>query len=321
MPKKYTHELFLKKLKENFGDKISLKDSIYKNSQTKVKCKCNVCGHEWFTRPYSLLAGHGCRKCFDKKNSDRLTHTLEEVNEKIHNNGVDVTIIGDFINMKNKCLVKCDKCGYEWKTIPSDLCRGHKCPKCSDSWKNRRKTKEVFINEMNILYNNEYQYKIEDKYVRNRDFITYVCPIHGEIKQLVYTHVKGNGCPYCKESGLEKKIRLCFDKNGINYKQWYKNAWLGLQSLDFFIETKNIAIEVQGIEHFEANEDFGGEKGLKNNIERDERKKTLCEKNHVRLVYFLEEKNTKYMRQNDVYFTNIENLLKYIKETEDEIIE
>ena len=44
-------------------------------------------------------------------------------------------------------------------------------------------------------------------------------------------------------------------------------------------------------------------------------------KNHIHLVYFLEEKNAKYMGQNDVYFTKIESLLNYINETEDEIIE
>lgn len=321
MPKKYTHEIFVNKLNEIFKKRITLNDSIYKDSQTKVKCKCNVCGYEWFARPYSLLAGHGCRKCYDKKNSNKRTHTIEEVNEKIHNNGVEVTIIGDYSNMKNKCLVKCDKCGYEWKTVPSDLCRGHGCPKCNDSWNNRRKLKKDFINEMNLLYNNEYQYKIEDEYIKKRDIITYICPIHGEIKQLVYTHIKGNGCPFCKESGLEKRVRMCFDKHNIKYKQWYRNVWLGLQSLDFYIGTKKIAIEVQGIEHFEEKEYFGGEEGLKKNIERDKRKKNLCKENGVRLVYFLEERDTKYMKQDDIYFTKTEDLLKYINETEDEIIE
>lgn len=321
MPKKYTQDLFLNKVKETFDGKISLDNLVYVNSQTKVKCKCNVCGYEWFAMPYSLLSGHGCRKCYDKRNSIKRTHTLEEVNNKIHTNGVNVTIIDNFSNMKNKCLVKCDICGHEWKTVPSDLCRGHGCPRCNNSWKNRRKTKEEFINEMNVLYNNEYKYKIDDDYVRNRDFITYICPIHGEIKQLVYTHVKGNGCPLCKESGIEKRIRISFDKNNVKYKQWYKNTWLGLQSLDFYIESKNIAIEVQGIEHFEINEFFGGEEGLKNNIERDERKKLLCKEHGVHLVYFLDEKNVKYLNQNDVFFTKIEDLLEYINETEDEIIE
>lgn len=50
-------------------------------------------------------------------------------------------------------------------------------------------------------------------------------------------------------------------------------------------------------------------------------KENFMWKKHVRLVYFLEEKNTKYMNQNDVYFTKIEKLLKYINEIEDEIVE
>ena len=36
---------------------------------------------------------------------------------------------------------------------------------------------------------------------------------------------------------------------------------------------------------------------------------------------FFGRKNAKYMNQNDVYFTKIEKLLKYINEIEDEILE
>ncbi len=39
------------------------------------------------------------------------------------------------------------------------------------------------------------------------------------------------------------------------------------------------------------------------------------------LYIFWKKKNTKYMNQNDVYFTKIEKLLKYINEIEDEIVE
>lgn len=32
-------------------------------ADTKVLCRCKVCGHEWSGRPASLKSGHGCRKC------------------------------------------------------------------------------------------------------------------------------------------------------------------------------------------------------------------------------------------------------------------
>ena len=33
------------------------------NGRIKVLCRCKVCDHEWFVRPYSLKSGQGCPKC------------------------------------------------------------------------------------------------------------------------------------------------------------------------------------------------------------------------------------------------------------------
>lgn len=66
----------------------------------------------------------------------------------------------------------------------------------------------------------------------------------------------------------------------------YRSSWLGLQSLDIFIPSLHVALEYQGIQHFEPIEFFGGEVGFVERAERDIRKKKVCSENKVTLLYW-----------------------------------
>ena len=66
----------------------------------------------------------------------------------------------------------------------------------------------------------------------------------------------------------------------------YQPEWIMGQRLDIFIPSLNAGIEYQGKQHTETVEFFGGERALKDNQERDRRKKLRCGMNHVKLVYW-----------------------------------
>ena len=66
----------------------------------------------------------------------------------------------------------------------------------------------------------------------------------------------------------------------------YHTPWLGLQSLDVFIPSLSIGIEYQGRQHYEPVEIFGGEENYKATVQRDEKKRRLCEENGVKLIYW-----------------------------------
>lgn len=85
---------------------------------------------------------------------------------------------------------------------------------------------------------------------------------------------------------MENEIRSFLIDNNIEFDEQARFEWLGLQSLDFFLPKYNIAIECQGIQHFESIEHFGGDNHLIATIERDKRKKSLCEENGIRLLYY-----------------------------------
>ena len=146
-------------------------------------------------------------------------------------------------------------------------------------------------------------------YCRTHDNIIVTCPIHGDFEISPSNHLKGQGCPKCNNNKLESEIRLMLDKQGIKYNyRERKIPWLKGLELDFYISDKNIAIECQGIQHFEPVDIFGGEKNFIHTIENDNIKRKLCKENGVKLLYY-SNLGIEYPYQ---VFENKEELLKEI---------
>lgn len=61
-------------------------------------------------------------------------------------------------------------------------------------------------------------------------------------------------------------------------------SWLGRQHFDIWIPEISVAIEYQGAQHYEPISRFGGESQLTNTINRDQRKKQLCQDHNVKLI-------------------------------------
>jgi rubrerythrin len=61
---------------------------------------------------------------------------VREVEEKYPNK---FTILEKYKGNKIKILVKCNKCGYEWKITPNKLLQDRGCPKCAGNTKKNTK--------------------------------------------------------------------------------------------------------------------------------------------------------------------------------------
>jgi hypothetical protein len=61
--------------------------------------------------------------------------------------------------------------------------------------------------------------------------------------------------------------------------------WLAPQHVDFYLPELRLAVECMGLQHYEPVCIFGGEEALRKTIERDERKRALCEAAGVSLEY------------------------------------
>ena len=88
---------------------------------------------------------------------------------------------------------------------------------------------------------------------------------------------------------LETEVFNLLRSNQINFKFEATKRdleWLKGMSLDFYLKDYNIAIECQGIQHFEPIERFGGKEDFNKTIKRDKLKYKLCNENNIRLLYY-----------------------------------
>lgn len=155
------------------------------------------------------------------------------------------------------------------------------------------KTLERFIKDARDIHGDKYDYS-KVKYDGTDKPVTIICPIHGEFNQRPHHHLEGQGCRACvREYKLETRTANELNKRGIEFlKDKSPFDWLGRLQLDFYIPTLNVAIECQGIQHYQPRERFGGDNGYVIQIERDKRKKALCDSHGIPL-YFISYKDYK----------------------------
>ena len=77
--------------------------------------------------------------------------------------------------------------------------------------------------------------------------------------------------------------KLCPNKTILRH---YRPAFLDYLELDVYIKELNLGIEYQGLQHFKPVKHWGGELALEKTKERDKRKKALCKKEKIKLIYF-----------------------------------
>lgn len=311
--KKSNTEDFIKKASYVHNNYFSYEKTVYVNSNEKLIVTCPIHG-DFEVKANNHLNGANCLKCKREKISHKI-NKLPKINsstkklneetfknkfyEKYGNKFILDNI--EYVNYTTPIIVICPIHG-EFKITPQKLMNGRGCSKCA---KNYRYTTEEFINLANEKHNNKYSYE-KTIYKSTHKNIIVTCPIHGDFNISPANHLKGQGCPICNESHLEKEINNFLIENNIKFERQKRFKWLGLQSLDFYLPEYNIAIECQGIQHFEPIGFFGGEKGFENIIKRDENKLHLCNDNNIHLIYY---SNKKY--KNNI-ITKKEKILKFI---------
>ena len=113
-----------------------------------------------------------------------------------------------------------------------------------------------------------------------------------EWKSAINHRNKGCGCPYLVTYKGEEYIKQYLQNNNISFNVQQKFSDLlgtgnGQLSYDFSIpdeKQKYILIEYNGIQHYEANDYFGGEEKFKIQKEHDKRKRDYAKKHGYKLI-------------------------------------
>lgn len=223
-------------------------------------------------------------------------YTLKEFIDKaniIHKNKYDYSKT-KYVDSHTPVIIICP-IHKEFIQSPHKHLVGHGCPKCA---KNGIKYDENdLIEKFNLVHKNKYDYSnVEYKNAHTK--IKIICPIHGEFFQAPYSHLQGHGCPMCKESIGEIIINEFLSENNLilnkDYFREYKfdNCRDEFKlPFDFYIKTKNICIEFQGMQHYTTdfwrymkNIPYSPIERLKYIQKHDDIKRKYCNDNNIKLI-------------------------------------
>jgi len=273
---RYNISIFIKKSKNIHGDKYDYSKVNYINTKTNVTIICPKHG-EFEQNPKHHYNGIGCPKCSGSKKMT--TETFVSRAKKKHGDKYDYSKV-NYKNRECKISIICLEHG-EFPQRPADHLNGHGCRRCLSLSNN-----EFIILAKNI-HNTKYDYSLVS-IKTNQKNISIICPKYGEFRQTPHNHIKNKqGCPICKESKGERKIRNYLLDNNIKFirEKRFKNCKDKYTlSFDFYIPLYNICIEYNGIQHYKPVKYFGGVTTFEEQQKRDKIKKNYCDKNHIKLL-------------------------------------
>ena len=277
-------ESFIELASSRFNGKYDYSRVEWNGYRRKVTIICPEHG-EFEQSPLSHLRTAGCSKCSGKY-LDR-EYFIDKA-RVIHGDRYDYSKV-DFVDSKEPVCIICPKHGEFWQTPNSHLL-GHGCRDCYNESTSARLTKSAanFISLANEIHHNKYDYSLM-QYVNRSSPVSIVCPKHGPFVQVPKNHLHGSGCPMCNSSVLEDTVTNLLKRQNIAFVPEKTFEWLedkGTMRLDFYLPDYNIAIECQGVQHFQAVDFWGGEESLSTTRGRDAVKKRLCEEHGIKVLYF-----------------------------------
>ena len=296
MPEKLTKEIFVCRSEKIHGKKYGYFLVNFKNSKTKVEIYCNKCLKSFWQRPECHMIGQGCPDCglIESENKRRRTNA-DFINDahKIHVVGRYGYELVDYIQCEVEVDIKCNACGVIFKQTPHAHLSGDGCSKCSyiNNGLNCRKPPSQFISEAIELHGDKFGYSLV-KYNGQSVDVDIICnSCLTTFKQTPKSHLLGGGCPNCKSSRGESRIRQFLIKNNIEYI--YNKSFGDCKNpitnrrlrFDFYISSHNLLIEFDGRQHFvEVSEEGFKREPLVDIQYRDNIKNEYAKSNNIKLL-------------------------------------
>jgi very-short-patch-repair endonuclease len=286
LSKKLIAEEFIRKAKKVHANKYDYSKTNYMGRRNKILITCPIHG-DFLQLAGNHLEGRGCQKCgndtIGNKNRVPFNKFIEKC-KKIHSNKYNYSKVIYKTN-DTKIVIICPIHG-EFKQLPMNHVKGAECKKCSlvEAAKKRTKSNSFFIQKSIEIHSDKYDYS-KAVYERCNKKVVIVCKKHGEFLQRPSDHLHGTGCPICKLSKGENKIRNWLVKHRIKFISQYKFKGcknINILLFDFYIPKYKLLIEYDGRQHF-RNMSFG-DSGLKNTKKCDNIKTKWAKKNGYKLL-------------------------------------
>jgi hypothetical protein len=203
-----------KRLFDKHGERIKI--LFYTQMNQMAKFKCSFCGYEWETIAGSVItAGCGCDQCTDRKNGDKLFHSLEYVHGVIE--GFDCELLSEKYDGYRRPLEILFSCGHIQKSslatfehMKKKICTKCKRKKIGDD---RRSNPEKIVNLVES-YGFIFKEFIGEYKTVGKSYISYYCD-KGHITTRSVNAFQRN--PFCKEC---KHIEMILAQTGSKCRLW-----------------------------------------------------------------------------------------------------
>jgi hypothetical protein len=225
-------------------------------------------------------------------------YTIENIKNWLRINKKTFSLVDD--QKFNGCHVKlyfkcgiCNKDEINFKMSIVDVLSGNGCPICGNRQIGKFNNFKFLYPEISEEWDYELNYPIkpEDVAPHTPNKFWWICP-ECDVPYLSSLCKRNDlkdprGCPNCRESHLEKKIKTILNKYNIKYEpqKRFKNCRNVFPlPFDFFLNDHNFLIEAQGQQHYKPVSRFGGEKQFDIQKIRDKIKYDYCKNNNIKLI-------------------------------------
>tara|TARA_Y100000310_G_C20704363_1_gene833743 strand:+ start:33910 stop:34641 length:732 start_codon:yes stop_codon:yes gene_type:complete len=208
--RKLTTEIFIKRGKDNHGDKYDYSETIYKNSKSLVTIICPIHGKFQLCADYHIgNRKRGCQECSKDKLNELFLSKRKDVkwfiekSNTIHNNSYQYD---DYVNYRTKVTIYCLKCLKYFKQSPKSHLAGYGCPNCKMSKGENRIERYLINNNIDYLK----QHKFDGCVYKNPLFFDFFLP---DINTCIEYDGKQHFIPVEKFGG-QKEFEKCQIRDG-----------------------------------------------------------------------------------------------------------
>lgn len=272
---------------------------FYNNGELKIKC--GVCGNI-FTRKYKdfIRSKHKvCDNCYKIVHKTKIKE-IDSVKKEVEKYGF-VPMFESYNGIHSKLDIM-DSDGYKGSVCLVNIRKGSKISKFA------KYNKFAIENIRRYCFFNDFNCTIPEQKYKGWDYdIKVICKCGREFL-VNTTHLIDDNqflCAYCSKSksANEQIIENWLKANGINYEMQYKFNdcfYKGKLLFDFYLKEYNIAIEVDGEQHYRPVMFSGNIEKSKEQYEeikiRDKIKNDYCKNNNIKLIRisYKEINNKKY---------------------------
>ena len=263
--------------------KLNLKillNNEYKNGRQPIEAECLKCGKKFQTNASRLVKKMGCQLCGWKRGGRKNAANQDEIKKALLKKNIE--LLSKYENNHSKIKVRYIDCGHEDSSNWALLKEGRTCGICAEAKKptkidfeNCAKKFNGFILKTPNIPSNKAKWKCEYGHVFSR-----------RLRDITKSK---SFCPTCKQSWgegvcrsvLEETFGVAFPKVRLSDMKSNKGHPL---EFDCYNSELKIALEHNGLQHYESQKNWGGDPFFKVQKINDKIKVNYAKKNQIVLL-------------------------------------